>query len=76
MTCREIEEVIYQADSSISCVNLFDVYFDEKLGQNNKSLAFTITFENVEVEKTPEEIDSIMQKVVENLEQQLGIYRR
>ena len=76
MTCKEIEEIIYQTDNNISCVNLFDVYFDEKLGQNNKSLAFTITFENLEVEKTPEEIDAIMQKVVENLQQKLGIHRR
>ncbi len=76
ITCKAIEDVIYSTDSSITNVKLFDTYMDKKLGENKKSLAFTITFENVDRERKPEEIDSIMQQVVNNLQQKLNIVRR
>ena len=48
----------------ISGVNLFDIYHDKKLGDNKKSIAFSIQIQPFEKTLTGEEIEAISNKVI------------
>ncbi|MFT6077849.1 MAG: phenylalanyl-tRNA synthetase beta chain, partial [Rickettsiales bacterium] len=49
----------------ISKINLFDIYQDEKLGTNKKSIALSIQIQPFDKTLTGEEIDVISQKVID-----------
>jgi phenylalanyl-tRNA synthetase beta chain len=49
----------------ITEVNLFDIYHDQKLGDNKKSIAFSIQIQPVEKTLTGEEIEAISGKVIQ-----------
>ena len=51
---------------------LFDLYEDDKLGENKKSLAFSLEFVSEEKTMTDEETNKIMDKIIKNLEKSTG----
>ncbi|MGN6605304.1 MAG: hypothetical protein ACTHK8_22845, partial [Ginsengibacter sp.] len=53
-------------------IHLFDVFENEKLGENKKSFAIDFTFLDKEKTMTDEEIGSIMNKIISNLESKLN----
>jgi phenylalanyl-tRNA synthetase beta chain len=53
----------------ITAVNLFDIYCDEKLGKNKKSIAFSITLQPTDKTFTNEEIENISQKIIQKISQ-------
>jgi len=53
-------------------VELFDLYEDDKLGENKKSLAFSLEFVSDEKTMTDEETKKIMDKIINNLEKNTG----
>lgn len=53
-------------------VELFDLYEDDKLGENKKSLAFSLEFVSDEKTMTDEETKKIMDKIIKNLEKSTG----
>ena len=53
-------------------VKLFDVYRGERLGENKKSLAFSITFRSPDHTLTDAEITAAMDKVLKNAEKTCG----
>ncbi len=53
-------------------IELFDLYEDEKLGENKKSLAFSLEFVSDEKTMTDEETKKIMDRIIKNLEKNTG----
>ncbi|MDQ3194561.1 MAG: hypothetical protein M3P82_06135, partial [Bacteroidota bacterium] len=51
---------------------LFDLYEDKKIGENKKSLAFTLEFSSNEKTLTDEETNKIVIKIINSLEKNLG----
>ena len=75
VTCSELEVYILRATKAVKKAELFDVYRDSRLGKNKKSVAFRLTFaadENAEKPLSPETVDSLFNKVVDNLRRNLG----
>lgn len=65
----QIEAVIQkQARKLLEKIKLFDVYYDEKLGENKKSVAYALTFRGANKTLTDEEINPIMESIVKELE--------
>ena len=53
-------------------IELFDVYRDEKLGENKKSVAYSLKFRSKDRTLTDEEINKAMEEIVKELESSLG----
>jgi phenylalanyl-tRNA synthetase beta chain len=53
-------------------IRLFDVYRDERLGANKKSLAYSLTYQDPEKTLTDEGVAKIRQRIIRSLEQELG----
>ncbi|MEO8822500.1 MAG: phenylalanine--tRNA ligase subunit beta [Ginsengibacter sp.] len=54
-------------------IRLFDVFENEKLGDDKKSFAINFTFLDKEKTMTDEEVENIMNKIVSNLESKLNV---
>ena len=73
LTYREIEELVKSLHlKKLQNVQLFDVFENEKLGENKKSLAINFTFLDKEKTMTDEEIETMMNKIIFNLENKLN----
>ena len=65
----QIEAVIQkQSKKLLEKIQLFDVYHDEKLGENKKSVAFALTFRDANKTLTDDEINPVMEQVIIQLE--------
>ena len=53
-------------------IQLFDVYRNEKLGENKKSVAYSLKFRSKDRTLTDEEINQTMNEIVKELEDSLG----
>lgn len=60
----------------LSECELFDVYTDEKLGGDKKSLAYSLTFRAPDRTLRDEEVDDAVKKILETLERKMGIVIR
>ena len=73
VTVGEIEKVIIkQAKKLLEEVKLFDVYRDEELGENKKSVAYALEFRDADKTLTDEEINPVMEKIVQSLQKEFG----
>ena len=54
-------------------IRLFDVYEDESLGENKKSLAFTMTFNSKEKTLEASDVDKLINSVIIRLERDLKL---
>ena len=73
ITCGQVEEVIYKACNYVKAVKLFDVYEGAQIGENKKSMAFTVTFAPKAEEFTSEAVDGYVKKILKNLKFLLDI---
>ncbi len=53
-------------------IQLFDVYRNEKLGENKKSVAYSLKFRSNDRTLTDEEINQTMEEIIKELEDNLG----
>lgn len=68
----QIEKVIAKkAKKNLEEVKLFDVYRDEKIGENKKSVAYALKFRAKDRTMNDEEIGKIMEEIVAELEKSL-----
>ncbi len=75
VTCAEMEACILRACKAVKKAELFDVYRGKQLGQDKKSMAFRLTFEadeKAEKPLSPETVDGFFNKIVGNLQHNLG----
>jgi phenylalanyl-tRNA synthetase beta chain len=68
-----IERLITKkAKKILENVTLFDIYRDEKLGENKKSVAYSLIFRDKTKTLTDEEINEKMNEIIEALEKEFG----
>ena len=53
-------------------MELFDIYRNEKLGENKKSVAYSLKFRDKSKTLSDEEINIIMENIITELEKTLG----
>ncbi|MGN6801341.1 MAG: phenylalanine--tRNA ligase subunit beta [Ginsengibacter sp.] len=69
----QVEELVESLHiKKLQQIHLFDVFENEKLGENKKSFAIDFTFLDKEKTMTDEEIGAIMDKIISNLESKLN----
>ena len=69
----QIERTITKkAKKMLEEINLFDVYRNEKLGENKKSVAYSLKFRLSDRTLTDEEVNSTMQEIITALEKELN----
>lgn len=69
----QIERIITKkAKKMLEEINLFDVYRNEKLGENKKSVAYSLKFRLSDRTLTDEEVNSTMQEIITALEKELN----
>ncbi len=69
----EIEKIIQKkAKKLLEEAQLFDVYRSEKLGENKKSVAYSLKFRVPDRTLTDDEINSVMKEIIAELEKSLG----
>lgn len=69
ITSKEIEMVIKKASgSSLTSIEVFDVYTGENVGENEKSIAYSLTFNDTKRTLTEEEVMENFKKIIENVE--------
>lgn len=69
ITSKEIEMVIKKASgSALTNIEVFDVYTGENVGENEKSIAYSLTFNDAKKTLTEEEVMESFRKIIENVE--------
>ena len=69
----QIEKIIMKkAKKLLETMQLFDIYRNEKLGANKKSVAYSLIFRDKNKTLNDEEINSMMEEIVSELEKNLG----
>ncbi len=64
----DVQNLIRQTSDKVRKVELFDVYTGDKIGEGNKSLAYTVTFAAHDHTLQPEEIEELQNGVINALE--------
>lgn len=76
-TSKEIETVIKKAGGSLlTNIDVFDVYTGENVGENEKSIAYSLTFNDSKKTLTEEEITPIFEKIIQTVENKCGVKLR
>ena len=66
---KEIETVIKKAAGNLlTNIEVFDVYTGENVGENEKSIAYSLTFMDSKKTLTEEEVGSVFDKIIEMVE--------
>lgn len=69
----QIEKIVTKkAKKLLESMQLFDIYRNEKLGENKKSVAYSLIFRDKSKTLSDEEINTVMESVVSELEKSLG----
>lgn len=69
----QIEKIVTKkAKKLLESIQLFDIYRNEKLGENKKSVAYSLIFRDKSKTLSDEEINKIMEEIISELEKQLG----
>lgn len=70
---EQVEKATFNAKiSRLQSLNLFDVFENEKIGADKKSLAVSFTFLDEEKTMTDKDIDAMMSKIVSSYEKELN----
>ena len=73
VTSAEITTLIKKAGgSSLSKIEVFDIYTGKGIEENKKSIAYSLTFEKMDRTLTDEEINESLGKIVEMLEKKIS----
>lgn len=54
--------------SALTNIEVFDVYTGENVGENEKSIAYSLTFNDTKRTLTEEEVMESFKKIIENVE--------
>ena len=69
----QIEKLITKkAKKLLESLELFDIYRDEKIGIDKKSIAYSLKFRDKNKTLQDEEVNNIMNSITEELEKQIG----
>ncbi len=66
---KQIEDVIKKAGGSLlASIDVFDVYTGENVGENEKSIAYSLTFMDTKRTLSEDEVADVMKKIIEMVE--------
>ena len=69
----QIEKIVTKkAKKLLESIELFDIYRNEKLGENRKSIAYSLIFRDKNKTLSDEEINHVMEAIISELEKVLG----
>ena len=69
----KIEKIVTKIGKKLlETVKLFDIYRDSKLGENKKSVAYSLIFRDKKKTLSDEEINTVMSEIISKLEKELG----
>jgi phenylalanyl-tRNA synthetase beta chain len=69
----QLAEMIKQAAGKILVdITLFDVYRSDQIGNDKKSLAYSLTYQSTEKTLTDHDVAQVRQRIIRRLEQELG----
>ena len=74
---KQIETTIKKAGGNLlTNIEVFDVYTGENVGENEKSIAYALTFNDSKKTLTDEEVNSIFEKIITTVESKCGVKLR
>ena len=77
MSTKEIETEIKRAGGRLlTNIEVFDVYTGEKVGANEKSIAYNLTFSSTEKTLTDEEVMEAFNTIINKVETKLNVKLR
>ncbi len=76
ITCAMVEKEIASSCEYITKIDLFDIYEGAQLGENKKSLAFSVVFTPKYEEFKPEVIDGFVNTILANLKEKYDVTLR
>ncbi len=76
ITCGAVESCIYDSCAYVKEVTLFDVYEGKQIGEDKKSMAFTVLFSPRDEEFEGGAVDKFVEKILKNLDKKLDIQLR
>ena len=77
MESKQIEDVIRKAGGSLlDKIEVFDVYTGENVGENEKSIAYSLTFMDAKKTLTEEEVITVFEKIIEAAQNKCGVRLR
>ena len=69
----QIEKIIIKkAKKLLEEAKLFDIYRDEKIGKDKKSVAYSLTFRDKDKTLSDEEVNIAMENIISELEKVVG----
>lgn len=69
----QIDSIIKKSNlNKLETVRLFDIFENEKLGNNKKSIAVNFSFQDTEKTLTDKEIDAMVQKLISGFEKEIS----
>ena len=72
VTCGEIEETMKEACKYITSIKLFDIYEGAQIGEDKKSMAFTVLFTPKDEAFTGESVDGFVKKILKQMNKKFG----
>ena len=70
---KDIEKIIKSAGGSLLAdIEVFDVYTGANVSEDKKSIAYSLTFIDNKKTLTDEEVNSLMEKVMDNVCKKIG----
>ena len=73
ITAEQVEQVIRKSGGRmLTNVTLFDMYIGKQIEQGKKSLAYSLTYQAPDRTLTDKEVSKIRNKIIRNLERELG----
>ena len=72
ITCGEIEDAMKEACKYITNIKLFDIYEGVQIGEDKKSMAFTVLFTPKEEAFTAESVDGFVKKILKQMNKKFG----
>lgn len=77
MSTKEVEEQIKKSGSRLlTNIEVFDLYTGENVSENEKSIAYSLTFESNDRTLTDEEVMEVFNNIIKNVEEKLNIKLR
>ena len=76
-TSREVEEAIRKAGGKmLKAIEVFDVYTGENVAEDEKSIAYTLTFNNPEKTLSDEEVTEVFNKIIDKVTKECNVTLR
>ena len=72
VTCGQIETVMKEACKYITSIKLFDIYEGAQIGEDKKSMAFTVLFTPKDEAFGAESVDGFVKKILKQLNKAYG----